>query len=93
MGKKSGTFVSFAGVHPDEVAYKKASGSKVLEDINDLSFEIWGENYADTPEYLALFENKSRDRGMIRADLLEIVRERRKCKEPTTSSEDTRVDL
>ena len=93
MSKKSGTFVSFAGVHPNEVASKKAGGSKVLEDIKDLSFEIWGENYADTAEYLALFENKSRDRGMIRADLLEIVRERRKSKEQPTSSDDTRVDL
>ena len=65
----------------------------VQDDINDLAFELWGENYADTPEFKSLFEEKSRDMGMVRADLQEAKRYREEKGQEGQNIIDTRVDV
>ena len=92
MSKKSGTFVSFAGVHPHEVAQAEGQLS-VSDDIKKLASQIWGDNYAQSAEYLTLFENKSRDHGMIRIDLLERILYIKEQRHTLESPDNTHVDL
>ncbi len=65
----------------------------VMDDINDIAFQLWGENYRTMQEYLALFENPSRDKGAIRSDLKEALDYRKREQQVSSRPSQEYLDL
>ncbi|NBV76615.1 hypothetical protein EBR66_00375 [bacterium] len=61
--------------------------------LDTLAEELFGPEYANHPDFLALFDSPARDRGMVRLDLLERKRFREAQIKDVPSSRSESIDV